>query len=115
MDNALAQSSEDNKTPKTYLGKYDKKHQDWFDSNNQMLRDLMAERDQTHQRVLQIRSTRSAVEAYKDAWGKQQKYTRARKSEWWEMKVAELQIAADRNNTKGVYSALKEVYGQQTN
>ena len=52
MDNALAHSSEDNKTPcwtsfqqvvydtaKSSLGKHDKKHQDWLD---QMLRDLMA-------------------------------------------------------------------------
>ena len=80
MDNALAQSSVDNETPcwtsfqqvvydtaKAYLGKHEKKHKDWFDPNDQMIRDLMAKRDQTHQRVLQIRSTRSAVQAYKDA------------------------------------------------
>ena len=74
MDNSLAQSSEDNETPcwtsfqqvvyntaKAYLDKHEKKHQDWFDPNDQILRDLMAKR------VLQIRSTRSAVEAYNDA------------------------------------------------
>ena len=74
MDNALAQSSEDNDTPcwnnfqqvvyntaKASLGKHVKKHQDWFDPNDPIIRDLMAKRDQTHQRVLQIRSTRSAV------------------------------------------------------
>ena len=55
MDNALAQSSEDNETPcwssfqqvvydtaKASLGKHEKKHQDWFDPNDQILRDLMA-------------------------------------------------------------------------
>ena len=74
MDNALAQSSEDNETPcwtsnqqvvydtaKASLGKHEKKHQDWFDPNNQILWDLMAKRDQAHQRVLQIRSTKYAV------------------------------------------------------
>ena len=79
MDNALAQSSEDNVTPcwssfqqvvydtaKASLGKHEKKHKNWFDPNDQILRDLMAKRDQTHQRVLQIRSTRSAVQAYKE-------------------------------------------------
>ena len=89
MDNALAQSSEDNKTlcwtsfqkvvydtAKSYLGKHEKKHQDWFDTNEQCLRDLMAKRDQTH------RSTRSAVEAYKDACIILQRYTRAQKFEW---------------------------------
>ena len=65
MDNALAQSSEDNDTPcwnnfqqvvydtaKASLGKHERKHQDWFDPNDQILRDLMAKRDQAHQRVL---------------------------------------------------------------
>ena len=80
MDNALAQSSEDNETPcwttfqqvvyetaKASLDKYEKKLQDWFDPNDQILRDLMAKRDQAHQRVLHIRSNISAVQAYKDA------------------------------------------------
>ena len=111
------QSSEDNETPcwtsfqqvvydtaKASLGKHEKKHQDWFDPNDHILRDLMAKRDQAHQRVLQIRSTRSAVQAYKDACRIIQKYTRARKFEWWEMKAEELQRAADRNDMKGYYS-----------
>ena len=80
MDNILAQSLEDNKTPcwttfqqvvydtaKASLGKHEKKHQYWVDPNDQIIRDLMAKRDQVRQRVLQIRSTRSAVDAYKDA------------------------------------------------
>ena len=113
MDHALAQSSEDNETPcwtslrqvvydttKASLGKHEKKHQDWFDPNDQILRYLMAKRDQAHERVLQIRSTRSAVQDYKDACRILQKYTRARKSEWWEMKAEELQRAADRNDMK---------------
>ena len=127
MDNALAQSSKDKDTPcwtsfqqvlydtaKASLGKHEKKHQDWVNPNDQILRDLMAKRDQAHQRVLQIRSTRSAVQAYKDACRILQQYTRARKSEWWEMKAEELQRAADRNDMKGFYSGLKEVWGPQT-
>ena len=74
----------------------------------------MAKRDQAHQRVLQIRSTRSAVQAYKDACILLQKYTRARKSEWWVMKAGELQRAANRNDMKGFYSGLKEVWGPHT-
>ena len=74
----------------------------------------MAKRDQAHQRLLQIRSTRSTVEAYKDTCRILQNYTRARKSEWWEMKAEELQRAADRNDMKGFYSGLKEVWGPHT-
>ena len=68
----------------------------------------MAKRDQAHQRVLQIRSTRSAVQAYKDACRILQKYTRVRKSERWELKAEELQRAADKKDMKGFYSGLRK-------
>ena len=82
MDSALAQWEKDNvtsdeewaalqqvvyNTAKTYLGKPDRKHQDWFDPNGQQLQTHISRRDQAHQRVLQTRSTRSTTEAYKDA------------------------------------------------
>ena len=37
--------------------------------------------------------------------------TRALTSDWWERKAVELQRAANRNNTKGYYNGLKEVWG----
>ena len=64
-------------TAKASLGKHDKKHQDRFDPDDQKLLDVMTKGDQAHQRVLQIRSTRSAVEAYKNVCRILQKYT------WW--------------------------------
>ena len=54
-------------TAKTYRGKPDIKHQDWFEHNDQELQTLMSRRDQAHQRVLQTRSTRSTTAAYNDA------------------------------------------------
>ena len=67
IDSALAQWKEkENSTPdeewaalrqvvyntaKTYLGRPDKKHQDWFDPNDQELQTLMSRRDQAHQSV----------------------------------------------------------------
>ena len=50
-------------TAKTYLGKPERKHQDWFDPNDQELQTLMSRRDQAHQRVLQTRSTISTTAA----------------------------------------------------
>ena len=82
MDSALAQWEKDNSTPdeewaalqqvvyntaKIYLGKPYRKHQDWFDPNDQQLQTHTSRRDQAHQRVLHTRSTRSTTEAYKDA------------------------------------------------
>ena len=126
-DNTLAQSSEDNETPcwtnfqqavydtaKAFLGKHEKKHKRLVRPKRPDSTGLMAKREQVHQRVLQIRSTRSAVEAYKDACRILQRYTRVRKSEWWKMKVEELQRASDRNDMKGFYSGLKVVWGPYT-
>ena len=48
-------------TAKTYLGKPDRKHQDWIDPNDQVLQTLMSRRDQTHQRGLQTRMTKSTT------------------------------------------------------
>ena len=91
-------------TAKTYIGKPDRKHQDWFDSNDRELQTLMNRRDQVNQIVLQIRNTRSTTAAYKDACGLLQKCTHALKSDWWERKAVELQRAADRNNMKGFFN-----------
>ena len=98
-------------TAKTYLGKPDRKHQDWFDLNDQELQTLMSRRDQAHQRLLQTRSTRSTTAAYKDACRLVQKCTRALKSNWRERKAVELQRAADSDNMKGFYNGLNEVWG----
>ena len=129
MDSALAQWAEkENSTPdeewaalqqvvyntaKTYLDKPDRKHQHWFDPNDQELQTLMSRRDQAHQRVLLTRSTRSTTAAYKDVCRLLQKRTRALKSGWWERKAVELQRAADINDMKGFYNGLKKVWGPQ--
>ena len=91
--------------------KPDRKHQDWFDPNDQELQTLLSRRDQAHQRVFQTRSTRSTTAAYKGACRLLQKHTRALKSDWWERKAVELQRAADSNNMKGFYNGLREVWG----
>ena len=98
-------------TAKTYLGKPDRKHQDWFDPNDQELQTLVSRRDQAHQRVLQTRSTRSTTAAYKDTCRLLQKHTCALKSDWWERKAVERQRAADSNNMKAFYNGRKEVWG----
>ncbi|KAK2183833.1 hypothetical protein NP493_295g09003 [Ridgeia piscesae] len=56
------------------------------------------------------RSTRSTTAAYKDACRLLQKRTRALKSNWWERKAVELQRTADRNERKGFYTGLKEMW-----
>lgn len=101
-------------TASNTLGKPERKHQDWFDPEDSELQLLMQKRNEAHQRVLQTRSTRSTVTAYKEACRRLQGYTRKLKTTWWEEKAEDLQCSADKNDMKSFYTGLKEVWGPQT-
>jgi hypothetical protein len=101
-------------TASNTLGKPERKHQDWFNMEDLELQLLLRKRDETHQRVLQTRRTRSTVDAYKEACRCLQRYTRKQKATWWEAKAEDLQRAADRNDMKSFHIGLKEVWGPQT-
>jgi hypothetical protein len=100
-------------TAKLSLGKADRRHQDWFDPEDQNLCNLLSKRDQAYQKVLQTRNSRSTAAAYKDACRKLQQHTRFLKTNWWNKQAEELQEAADRNDMKSFYNGLKEVWGPQ--
>ncbi|XP_030835970.1 uncharacterized protein LOC115921853 [Strongylocentrotus purpuratus] len=101
-------------TASNTLGKPERKHQDWFDPEDSELLIFMKKRDETHQRVLQTRSTRSTTTAYKEACRHLQRYTRKMKTDWWEKKAEDLQRSSDNNDMKSFYTGLKEVWGPQT-
>eukprot|EP00057_Strongylocentrotus_purpuratus_P023176 XP_011677650.1 PREDICTED: uncharacterized protein LOC105444720 [Strongylocentrotus purpuratus] len=101
-------------TASNTLGKPERKHQDWFDPEDSELLILMKKRNETHQHVLQTRSTRSTTTAYKEACRHLQRYTRKMKTTWWEKKAEDLQRSADNNDMKSFYTGLKEVWGPQT-
>ncbi|XP_030853868.1 uncharacterized protein LOC115929294 [Strongylocentrotus purpuratus] len=101
-------------TASNTLGKPERKHQDWFDPEDSELLILMKKRNETHQRVLQTRSTRSTTTAYKEACRHLQRYTRKMKTTWWEKKAEDLQRSADNYDMKSFYTGLKEVWGPQT-
>lgn len=101
-------------TARNTMGKPERKHQDWFDPEDSELQLLIQKRNNSHQRVLQTRSTRSTVTAYKEACRHLQVYTRKLKTTWWEEKAEDLQRSADNNDMKSFYTGLKEVWGPQT-
>jgi hypothetical protein len=97
-------------TAKQVLGKPQRRHQDWFDEADEEMNKLLELRNLAKARQLQI-NTRSTKADLVSARSKLQKYTRGKKSQWWERKAEELQHAAAENDMKAIYSGLREVYG----
>lgn len=100
-------------TARNVLGKPERKYQDWFDQNDEHLRNLLDKRDRTHQITLLPRATRSSISAYKHACMELQKYIRKLKTDWWEQKAKDLRRASDKNDMRCFYKQLKEVWGPQ--
>lgn len=90
------------------LGCKKRKHQDWFDENNQEIISMLEEK----RRLMNIcDSDRKAKSKLRILKGQIQKRLRAMKNDWWLNKAKEIQGFADRNDSKNLYQSLKEVFG----
>lgn len=99
-------------TAAEFLGRPERKHQDWFAEDDDQLNTLLKERNKAKAKHLQI-NTRANQAKFVQARSELQKYTRDLKSKWWEEKAEGLQLAADKNDMKSFYSGLREIYGPQ--
>ncbi|KAK4326932.1 hypothetical protein Pmani_002575 [Petrolisthes manimaculis] len=96
------------------LGHAQKKHQDWFDSNDQSLKKLI---DQKRKALMDLKKDPKSTAkkaAYKQLKAIVQRETRRLKNKWWTDKVKEIQGLADKNDTRFFFSATKAVYGPST-
>ena len=99
------------KTAETILGHPTRKHQDWFDDNDQEILDLLSRKRAAHTAWLSDKTSTAKHEAFKTLRSEAQLRIRQMKDAWWEAKATELQNYADQHLTKLFYSGLKTVYG----
>ena len=96
------------------LGFVKRKHQDWFDENDETTSLLIQSMHQSHLKYMNNKRSKKLKREYYSTKTSVQKQLRHLKDLWWKTKAEELQKAADSNSTKIFYSSLKKVYGPQT-
>ena len=101
-------------TALTHLGQNMRKHQDWFDDNNEEIQKLLDEKHQAYRVFQQDKSSESKKAAFNSSKGKVQAKLREMQDSWLSTKADEIQKYADSNHSKRFYDALKTIYGPQT-
>ena len=93
------------------VGSTTRKHQDWFDDNNERIQSMLDEKHRLHRAHLNDPSSTSKKAAFCNIRGRLQLELRQMQDKWLSEKADEIQCYADRNDMKNFYSALKTVYG----
>ena len=97
------------------LGFVKRKHQDWFDENDEEIEPLLSAMHAAHRDFIGSKQSPALKKTYLECKRAAQKRLRQMKNKWWEDKAAELQEAADTHNTKALFDGLKAVYGPRSN
>ena len=96
------------------LGQVSRKHQDWFDENDEEIQGLLEEKHQKHRAYLSDTSSVSNKVAYSNICKTVQTRLRDMQDSWLSSKADEIQSFADRKDMKKFFDALKTVYGTQS-
>ncbi|XP_048577995.1 craniofacial development protein 2-like [Nematostella vectensis] len=98
-------------TAKTALGPKTRKHQDWFDENNEAIENLLARKNKAFMEWQNDPSSAAKKDRFKSLQYLAQQEIRTMRDQWWEKKAEEIQGFADSNNSKHFFSSFKTVYG----
>nr|VZI40289.1 unnamed protein product [Spirometra erinaceieuropaei] len=95
------------------LGRARRQHQDWFDDNNAVISNLLAEKNRLHKAYVDHPTANNKTTFYRSRRHLQQRLRELQDAST-AGKVEEIQGYADRNKWKNFFSAIKAVYGPPT-
>lgn len=93
------------------LGTTTRRHQDWFDENDEEISRVINEKRKAKLLWENSRASRTKECTYREKKASAQRRLREIQDEWWTQKAAEIQRYADRRQTKDFYESVKAVYG----
>ncbi|BHF76847.1 hypothetical protein SprV_0501994600 [Sparganum proliferum] len=95
------------------LGRARRQHQDWFDDNDAVISNLLAEKNRLHKAYVDHPTADNKVALYRSRRHLQQRL-REMQDAWTARKADEIQGYGDTNERKNFFSAIKAVYGPPT-
>ncbi|BHF80409.1 hypothetical protein SprV_0702353600 [Sparganum proliferum] len=95
------------------LGRARRQHQDWFDDNDAVISNLLAEKNRLHKAYVDHPTEDNKAAFYRSRRQLQQRL-REMQDAWTARKAEEIQGYADRNEWKNFFAAIKAVYGPPT-
>ena len=96
------------------LGPNTRKNQDWFDENDEEIKEMLAEKNRLHIIYQLDQSSAAKKTAFTNIRRTVQTRIRKMQDSWLAAKADEIQKYADTHDSKRFYDALKEVYGPQS-
>ena len=96
------------------LGHPSRKHQDWFDENDDEIQRLLEEKHRLHKAHQDDTSSVSKKAAYSNICKTVQTKLRDMQDSWLRKKTEEIQSFADRKDMKKFHDALKTIYGPKS-
>ncbi|BHF78099.1 hypothetical protein SprV_0602120900 [Sparganum proliferum] len=95
------------------LGRARRQHQDWFDDNDAVISNLLAEKNRLHKAYVDHPTTDNEAAFYRSRRHLQQRL-REMQDAWTARKAEEIQGYANRKEWKNFFAAIKAVYGPPT-
>ena len=99
------------KVAEDVLGFPVRKHRDWFDENNTLIKPLLNQLHDLHIEAINDVSNIEKADAYRTCKQQVQQQLRIMQNTWWQTLAEEIQGAADRRDFKRFYQGLKAVHG----